>query len=323
MNIGILGCGLIAAELSKTFNAMDDVNCYAVASRDVKKAEAFAAEHGFEKGYGSYEELVSDKEVDLVYVATPHSRHFEDMKLCIEHGKPVVCEKSFTLNAAEAREIAKLSSEKGVYTAEAIWTRYMPSRKLIDEVIAGGEIGEVDMLTANLSYPITDKPRILDPDLAGGALLDVGVYGINFAIMCFGDDIESIDSTVRMTDTGVDGRETITIRYRDGRLANLTHGVFTRGDRKGILYGSKGYAIIENINNPQSITLYDIEDKLIRSIDIPKQISGYEYEFIEAAERIGSKETESISMPLKDTIRVMEIMDQIRAKWGLVYPKEK
>ncbi|MCR5099606.1 MAG: Gfo/Idh/MocA family oxidoreductase [Lachnospiraceae bacterium] len=322
MKIGILGCGRIAELLAGTFNAMPELDCHAVASRSLKKAEEFARNNGFKKGYGSYEELVSDPEVELIYVATPHSRHFEDMKLCIEHKKPVVCEKSFTLNAGEAEEIIRLSEENGVYVAEAIWTRYMPSRKLIDDMIASGIIGEAKMLTANLSYKIDDKERILDPKLAGGALLDVGVYGINFAFMHFGNDYRSIDSSVIMTDTGVDGSESITIHYNDGRMAVLTHGVYARSDRKGIIYGEKGYIIVENINNPQLICAYDDEDNLIKKVDVPAQISGYEYEFLEAIKRIGEGACESLSMPHSQTLFVMRAMDEIRSSWGLKYPKE-
>ncbi len=323
MKIGILGCGGIAAVLSNTFRAMDGVECYAVASRNMEKASAFAKENGYEKAYGSYEELVSDPAVELVYVATPHSRHFEDMKLCVEHGKPVLCEKAFTMNAKEAEEITKLSREKQVYVAEAIWTRYMPSRKMIDEMIASGIIGTPKMLTANLSYVISQKKRIVDPELAGGALLDVGVYGLNFALMHFGNEYEKIESSVMMTDTGVDGQESITIHYQDGKMAVLTHGIYSRSDRKGIIYGDKGYIVVENINNPQSISAYDKEDKLIKTLVVPEQISGYEYEVEEAIKCIQSGAIENDCMPHKESVFVMQVMDSIRKDWGLVYPKEK
>ena len=322
MKIGILGCGSIAATLSKTFREMELVECYAVASRDLEKAKTFAANNGFEKAYGSYEELVSDPAVELVYVATPHSRHYEDMKLCIEHQKPVLCEKSFTINATEAGEIAALSAEKKVYVAEAIWTRYMPSRKIINAVIESGIIGTPRIMTANLSYKIDQNRRLVDPELAGGALLDVGVYGLNFACMHFGYDFEKIESSVQMTDTGVDGQESITIHYKDGRMAVLTHGIYSRSDRKGIIYGDKGYIIVENINNPQSINVYDTDDRLVESHDVPEQISGYEYEVAEAIGQITAGRHESDSMPLSETILMMQIMDVIRTGWGLVYPKE-
>ena len=323
MNIGFIGAGRIANTMASTMARMEDVNLYAVAARDLDRAQAFAAQYGFDRAYGSYEEMLRDPNVELVYIATPHSHHFEHMKLCIEHGKNVLCEKAFTLNAAQARQIAALAKAKGVYVAEAIWTRYMPSRAMIDEVLASGIIGNVTALTATLCYPVAYKERCIRPELAGGALLDVGVYCLNFALMHFGDDIERMDSSVRMTDTGVDGQESITLHYRDGRIAVLTAGILSRSDRKGIFYGDKGYIIVENINNPQSISVYDLTDTLVKKIQVPTQITGYEYQIREAMARIRAGHTEAASMPLDTTIAVMERMDALRKDWGLIYPMEQ
>ncbi len=323
MKIGILGCGVMAETFADTLRQMGEVECCAAASRTLKRAEEFAGKYGFKKAYGSYEELCADPEVELIYIATPHSSHFDNMKLCIRHKKPVLCEKSFTVNAREAEQIREYAEQEQVFVAEAIWTRYMPSRNMIQEIIDSGIIGDISVLTANLSYPISHKERIMRPELAGGALLDIGVYGVNFAMMHFGTDIERIESSVRMTDTGVDAMESITIFFRGGRMAVLTHDIYSRSDRKGIFYGEKGYIIVENINNPQSISVYDTEDRLVRRMDVPIQISGYEYEVLECIDAVRSGEKESTSMPLSDTIKVMEIMDQLRGQWGLVYPRER
>lgn len=323
MKIGVLGTGGIVRSVTPTLQRMKDIECYAIASRTLERAEKAAEEYGYEKAYGNYEELVADPLVELVYVATPHSRHYDDMKLCIAHGKPVICEKSFTMNAKQAKEIRELAKEAGVFVTEAIWPRYMPSRTLIQETIDSGIIGTVSTLTANLSYIISGVKRIQDPELAGGALLDVGVYGINFALMHFGEEIERIESSVQMTETGVDAMESITIFYKNGRMAVLTHGIYGRSDRKGIFYGDKGYIIVENINNPQSVTVYDTEDRLVKQIPVPEQISGYEYQFEECRRCIAEKKTESDSMPLKDSVYMMELMDRLRAQWGLVYPQER
>ena len=323
MKIGVLGTGGIVKSVTPTLKQIENMECYAIASRTMEKAREAAEQYGYSKAYGSYEELVQDPQVELVYIATPHSRHYEDMKLCIKHKKPVLCEKAFTMNAAQAKEIKELANKEGVYVAEAIWTRYMPSRKLIQEVLDSGIIGNVSILTANLSYTISQNYRIVAPELAGGALLDVGVYGLNFAIMHFGKEIERIESSVQFTDTGVDGMESITLFYKDGKMTVLTHGIYGRSDRKGIFYGDKGYIVVENINNPQSISVFDQEDKLIKRIDVPAQISGYEYQFTECMDRITKNETESGSMPLDDSIYVMEVADSIRKQWGLTYPQEK
>ena len=323
MKIGIIGAGHIADVVAPTLVAMEGIECYAVSSRSLDKAQSFAQKHGFRKAYGSYGEMLQDPQVELVYVATPHSHHFEHMMLCIEHGKHILCEKAFTLNAEQARAVKTAAAEKGVYVAEAIWTRYMPSRKVIDEVLASGIIGKPNTLTANLSYIIAHKERIYDPNLAGGALLDIGIYGINFALMHFGTDIERVESSVKMLPTGVDAMETITVFYHDGRMAVLTHSIFCRSDRKGIIHGDNGYMVIENINNPQSLKVYDTSDREIAAYDFTDQISGYEFQFAESAACIAAGKTEADSMPMEDTVYVMEFMDSLRNTWGMVYPQER
>lgn len=323
MKIGIIGAGSIAGKVASALVKLKEIECYAIASRDPKKAEAFANQFGFQKAYDSYEKLVSDPDVELVYIATPHSLHYAHMILCMTHGKGVLCEKAFTLNALQADSIRKYAEENHIFAAEAIWTRYMPSRNLIQQTIQSGIIGTPNTLTANLSYPVAYKQRVMDPALGGGALLDIGVYGLNFALMHFGSDIERIASSVRLADTGVDAMETITLFYRDGRMAVLTHSIYARSDRKGIIHGDKGYIVVENINNPQSISVYDTQDKLIAFQEVPPQINGYEYEFLEAAHAIENGETQSRSMPLAESVAIMELMDSLRKQWGVVFPQER
>ena len=323
MNIGIIGAGRIVNTVVQALMALPQIHCYAIASRDLNRAQEYAQKYCFEKAYGSYEEMLQDPKVELVYIATPHSHHYEHMMLCIEHGKPVVCEKAFTLNAEQARKVQAAAREKGVYVAEAIWPRYMPSRKMINDAIESGMIGKVNTLTANLSYKIDDKERIVTPELAGGALLDIGVYGINFAIMHFGWDVERVESSVKMTEAGVDAMETITIFYKDGRMAVLTHSIYARSDRKGIIHGEKGYIVVENINNPKSVSIFDDNDQLLAHYDVPEQINGYEYEFVEAVDCISAGKIESDSMPLDESVFMMEVMDSLRKSWGMVYPQER
>ena len=323
MKIGILGAGKIAGTVAATLVQMREIECVAVASRSLEKARAFAERFGVKKAYGSYGEMLSDPEVELVYIATPHSHHFEHIMLCLAQGKHVLCEKAFTMNADQASRAAEEAEKRGLYLAEAIWTRYMPSRRIIDNVIASGLIGTPNTLTANLSYVISDVERIYRPELAGGALLDIGVYGLNFALMHFGTDIASIGSAVQMTEEGVDAMESITIFYNDGRMAVLTHSIYARSDRKGIIHGDKGYIVVENINNPQSVSVYDLEDKLVERYEVPEQISGYEYQFREADRCIREGRWQSESMPLSESVYVMDVMDDLRAQWGMVYPQER
>ena len=323
MKIGILGAGNIASIVAPTLVALREIECYAVASRSLEKAQAFADRFGFQKAYGSYDELLSDPEVELVYVATPHSHHYECMKNCIDHGKPVISEKAFTINAEQAKKVVEYSREKGVFVAEAIWPRYMPSRKIIRDIIDSGEIGSVRALTASPFYAISHNQRLTDPNLAGGALLDVGIYGINFALMNFGTDIERIESSVQLTDTGVDGMESITIHFKGGKMAVISAGIYSHSNREGVIYGDKGYIVVESVINPRKVTVYNENNELVRNVEIPEQISGYEYEFLECAASIKANLTETSSMPLRETIRVMELMDGLRREWGVIYPQEK
>lgn len=325
ISIAILGAGSIAAKMAKTLNGMkekdDRFACCAIAARDLDRAKAFAGTHGFAKAYGSYEDMLSDEQVDLIYIATPHSHHYEHIKLCLDHGKHVLCEKAFTVNARQAEEVLTLAREKGLLLAEAIWTRYMPMRQMINEVLASGEIGTPCMLTANLCYKIDHKDRLIRPELAGGALLDVGIYPLNFAVMTFGNDIVSVDSSVQMADTGVDAQESITLHFSDGKMAVLNASIRGIGDRRGVIYGERGFLEITNVNNPQMITVYkDYEP--VKRIPCPKQVTGYEYEVLSCLDAIESGRMECPEMPHAEIIRMMKLMDLIRDQWGLVYPCE-
>lgn len=323
MKLAILGPGRIAHTVAPALVALPEIECYAVASTNLERAQAFAEKFGFQKAYGSYEEMLRDPQVELVYITTPHSHHYEQMMLCLEHGKHVICEKAFTVNAHQAKKVFALAKEKGLYVAEAIWTRYMPSRKIIQAILDSGVIGKLNVVTGNLSYKIDYKERLVDPALAGGALLDVGIYGLNFALMHFGNDIDRVESSVQMTPSGVDGMESITIFFKDGRMAVLNHSMYARSDRKGIFHGDKGYVVVENINNPNAVNVYNDNDELLAHYDVPEQINGYEYEFKEAVRCIAAGKTESDSMSAAESIFVMELMDTLRKQWGLVYPMEK
>ena len=321
-NIGIMGSGNIAGIMAGTINKMKNVRVYAVASRQQVHADVFAGKYGCKKAYGSYADLVADKKVDLIYVATPHSEHYENVKMCLEAGKPVLCEKAFTLNAAQAEELVRIAAEHKVFLAEAMWTRYMPMLTTIREVIGSGIIGEPKTLTANLGYVISDKERLTNRALGGGALLDVGVYTINFALMIFGHNISKIASCCTFTETGVDEQNAICLQYYDGKAANLNSSMVSLSDRQGIIYGTKGFAVVENINNFESIAVYDKQYKKVASYKCPKQISGYEYEVAACIDAIKCGQIECAQMPHSETLRVMRIMDEIRSQWGMKYPCE-
>ena len=326
MKIGILGAGSIARSMAKTLRGMwqqgRPVELYAVASRSLEKAQDFAAREGASRAYGSYEEMVRDDAVDLVYIATPHSHHAEQIRLCVEHGKAVLCEKAFTGNARQAEEVLALAERKGVLVTEAIWTRYMPSRRMIDDVLASGAIGKPQVLMASLGYPVWDKERIARPELAGGALLDLGVYTLNFASMAFGDDVTRMESSVAMMDTGVDHTENITLHYRDGRTACLTSTAMAQTNRQGVICGDKGYLTVDNINNPQVISVYDrtFNGVPVETLHVPQQITGYEYQVEACLRALEAGALECHEMPHSETIHIMRTMDALRAQWGMRYP---
>ncbi len=329
MNVAIIGAGAIARSMCRTVRGMKEkgrpVELYAIASRSQEKADAFAKEEGVLHAYGSYESMLADPAVDLVYIATPHSHHADQMKMCIRAGKAVLCEKAFTPNLHQAEEVLGLAREKGVYVAEALWPRYMPSRWIINDLLAEGVIGEPRMLYSNLCYAIEHKERIMDPALAGGALLDLGVYVLNFASMVFGDDIVRINSTVELMDTGVDRTETITIKYRDGKMAQLMASTAFNSDRRCVIYGTKGFLIVDNVNNPAWVEIYDKDhrDKPMQRISMPEQITGYEYEVEACLRDLQAGNLEPCEMPHEQTKMLLHQMDALRAIWHIKFPFEQ
>lgn len=321
--IGIIGAGWIADKMAKTVAPLTDIENYAVASRDFAKANAFAKTRGFARAYGSYQELVDDPEVDLVYIATPHSHHFEHACLALEAGKPVLCEKAFTANARQADELLNLAHRKGIFITEAIWPRYMPLALKVKSLLDAGTIGKPVQLSATLCYPMMHKERILRPELCGGALLDVGVYCLHFARMYFGGDIERTSSSCLLTDTGMDSYNSMTLYYRDGRVAQLQSSALSRDNRQGIITGTKGYMVIDNVNSPEGIHIYDLDYQLREEYFSPKeQITGYEYEVLASRDAISQGLLESPFISHQETLEVMKMMDAFRAEWGVKYPMD-
>lgn len=313
----------MAQSMAKTLTGMGNcVEKYAFASRDVEKSKLFAKTHGFSKAYGSYEELVQDKKVELIYIASPHSHHYEHIKLCLEHGKHVLCEKPFTVNASQAREVFSLAKEKKLLLTEAIWPRYQPFIKELQKTIASGIIGEVTTVTANLFYSIDMNQRIHDINLAGGALLDVGIYAINFALMCLGNDVEKVTAVCQKFESEVDKQSAVILNYADGKMAVTCSGTQAISDRKGIISGRKGHIIVENINSPESFSVYDSQRKLISEHKAPQSITGYEYEVLASMEAIKKGTLKCADCSHAQSIKLLEIMNEARAQMGIKYPFE-
>ena len=322
MNIAILGAGNIAGIMATTLQPLKDVTCYAVASRDKNRAQVFADKFGFAKAYGSYKDMLEDPDVELVYIATPHSHHYEHIRMCLAHGKHVLCEKAFMLNSKQAEAIFKYAEEKNLLVSEAMWTRFHPMRKKLKEILESEVIGEPTMLTASLGYNVAEKDRIAKPELGGGALLDLGVYTLNFASMVFGNDVDDIISVCTYNDNGMDMHDSITLTYKDGKMAVLNATALAVSDRSGVIYGSKGYIIVDNINNIEGISVYDSDHNEVSYYKRPRQKTGYEYEVEACIKAMAQKLTECPEMPHSESIKMLNFMDFIRKSNDISFPGE-
>ena len=327
MRVGIIGTGWIAEKAAITLNGLSSASkgceAYAVGSRSKEKAEAFAAKWNIKKAYGSYAELIADPDVDLVYIGTPHSHHYDVTKEALLAGKPCLVEKVFMANHRQAKEIVDLARERKVFLAEAIWTRYQPARQMVIDLINSGRIGQPRLVTATLGYSMGEKPRIMRPDLCGGALLDLGVYALNFVRMFFDADIVSMESQCVKSKTGMDLTNAISLVLSDGLLCNLQSSAQCVGDNIGVIAGTDGNLIIDNINNPQQITVNGPDRTYIETLHVPQQITGYEYQFLACRQALIDGLLEPQEMPLDETLYIMELMDGLRRKWDVVYPMDQ
>jgi predicted dehydrogenase len=323
MKVGIIGTGWIAEKAAITLNGLETCEAYAVGSRRKETAEAFAAKWNIAKAYGSYAELIADPDVDLVYIGTPHSHHYDVTREALLAGKPCLVEKAFMANARQTKEIIDLAHERGVFLAEAIWTRYQPAVGIVRKLVADGRIGEPRLITATLGYSMGDKPRIMRPDLCGGALLDLGVYALNFVRMFTDSDIETIDGHCVKSATGMDLTNAITIILKDGILANVQSSAQCVGDNIGVIAGTEGNLIIDNINNPQTITVNGPDRTYVETIRVPQQITGYEYQFLACRQALIDGLKEPREMSHAETLYMMQLMDGLRRKWGVRYPMDE
>ena len=320
--VGIVGAGWIAEKAAITLNGLEGFRPYAIGSRSLEKAQEFADKWGIERAYGSYSEVVDDPDVDLLYVATPHSHHFDITKEALLKGKPCLVEKAFMANKAQAQVIVDLARRNKVFLAEAIWTRYQPAVEMVRNIIRDGRIGTPRLVTATLGYSMGNKERIMRPDLCGGALLDLGVYCLNFVRMFCDAPIVSMDSQCVKSLSGMDLSNAISLVLADGILANVQSSASCVGDNIGVIAGTEGNIIIDNVNNPQRITVNGPDRVFVEEIPVPKQITGYEYQFVACWDAIAAGLLEPPQMPLEETLYIMELMDGLRKEWGVRYPMD-
>lgn len=321
VKVAILGTGTIANKLAKAFSITPNASLHAVASRDIKKAAAFSEKYNIPKAYGSYLDAIKDSEVQLVYIALPHPFHYAMAKESLACGKNVLCEKPLTVNAKEAEALFALAKEKNLFFSEAMWTRFLPSVKTVTEIIKNGKIGTIKEIISSVAHDSRHIHRMTDPLLAGGMLLDCGIYLITSVFLLSGKDFSSISTSATLSDEGVDLHSTTILTYPDGASATMFMAMDKNGDNKITIIGDSGTIEMDVVYNWQNIKLTNAEGAT--SIPIPPQeAGGFEYMTKAVCNAILQGKTHCDELSPQDTLSVMQLMDTIRNCWGLKYPFE-
>jgi predicted dehydrogenase len=324
---GILGCGRIARKFAADLALVQDARLTAVGARQMESARAFANEFPAPHVHGSYEKLVSDPEVDVIYIASPHSHHHEHTLLCLNHGKAVLCEKAFALNSWQAKEMVDLARSKKIFLMEAVWSKFLPQFHKVKELIDAGELGEIQTMHSSFGFiPLPPVPsRLFDPELGGGSLLDIGIYNV-FITLAFMGRPDVVEASMTPADTGIDKQCAMLFKYKNGAMAqlfsSLTANLGTEADIGGtksrIRLTSRFYAPSANIE------LFTGREDSKQVIPVYKEAgSGYQYEARHVGECLRKGLTESPVMTHADSLLIMETLDRIRATAGIHYPADR
>lgn len=324
---GILGTGRIAKQFAADLSHVANSEIKAVGSRAIDTAKSFGDLYDIPNRYDSYQALVDDPDVDVIYVSTPHNLHYENCMQALRAGKHVLCEKAFTVNRRQAEEVINLARDSKLFIMEAMWTRFFPATHRIIELIDSGEIGEVRQIDAHFGFNKEYDPesRLYAPELAGGALLDVGVYVIWAAHFIYKQVPDKITATTHKAQTGVDGQTRMLFEYNDGRASMLSCAVSLQTRQDVFIAGTKGsIRVHRHFWHPDSftVTYNDSANTPERTETHPITASGMNYEAEECVKCIRAGKTESDLLPLQHTLDVMGIMDACREQWGFVYPGE-
>jgi predicted dehydrogenase len=320
---GIMGPGRIAHKFAQSLKCSEAAEMTAVGSRSFERAEKFAKEYGVSRSYGSYADLAADTDVDIIYVATPHPAHFECTMLCLKAGKAVLCEKPFTLNASETKVLIKTARASKLFLMEAMWMRYLPAIVKVRELLTQGAIGETRMVKADFGNRIPWEPsgRLLNPELGGGALLDVGIYPVSFASMVLGASPTKLTGVAYLGETGVDEQFSAVLGYEAGKIATLSGAVRTSLINEARIIGTDGYIRVPDFWRASTLELY--QNGKMEKFELPFRATGYIHEAEEAMYCLREGLTESSVMPLDESLKIMKILDTLRKQWGLKYPQEK
>lgn len=319
---GIIGCGRIAHKFADAIKSVGNARLTACASKELAKANAFKEKYALQYAYDNYDDLVKNSEIDAVYIATTHNFHYENAMLCLNNGKAILVEKSFTINAKQAQDIIDLAGKKGLFVMEAMWTRYLPLSYWVREQIKNGEIGEVCHIEASfgVKFDFDENSRIFNINLAGGGLLDLAIYPLSYVSMVLGYEPITISSVAKIGETGVDEQAAISLLYKNGKTASINYSVHCNYSNTAIIYGTKGKIIVPEYICGKSAKLIK-EDGSILELNDEKD-NGFIYEIKEATNLILNGKKENSALPHKEIIGIMKICDALRESWSFKYPNE-
>ena len=330
LNWAVAATGGIAATVTADIALLEDSVLHAVSSRSAAKAAGFADRFGFTAWYADadggptgFEAMFQDPAVDVVYIATPHAQHYQVARSALEHGKHVLCEKPFTVNAAEAAELTALARERNLFLMEALWTRFLPSANRAWDILASGELGTPAWVQADLGFAAPQDPasRLWDPAAGGGALLDLAVYPLTWALGALGYP-DSVTAAGILNENGVDSQNALTLHYGNGRSAQLTSSLAASGPGSATIACSAGWLRTGggSTPNPRELHVHGPDGERVEIFDPAG--AGYTYQLREVTRCIQQGLTESPTMPLADTLRTMELLDGVRAQLGLHYAND-
>jgi predicted dehydrogenase len=327
LNWGIIGAGIIAKKMAEAIRQTPGVKLLAVASKTPSRAKEFAKENDVPL-HLSYDEIVNHKEIDVIYVATTHNFHFENAKLALEHGKNVLIEKAFTVNAQEATELVRIARQKKLFLMEAIWTRFLPSINLLKAKIDNSEIGDIKQIDISFGgfVPPMFEKRLNDPKLAGGVTLDMGIYPISFACYMLGETPVEIKSMTKFSKLGVDEIANYMFRFPSGCFANIKTSYNLMMKNEAVIYGNKGYIEFPSFQHGERFTVvkHNGTNQISETTEVfePNDINGFVYQVEEVLNLIQNNQLESKIIPLDESVAIMRLMDSMRNEWGLKYPFE-
>lgn len=326
---GVVATGRIAHRVTRDLALLEGAVLQAVSSRSAAAAKDFAGQYGFAASYHDqpaekgYAQLFADPLVDVVYIATPHAQHFEVAKAALEAGKHVLCEKPLTINAREALELTSLAGQQQLFLMEAVWTRFLPATRRALDLIRSGGIGEVRWLQADLGFAAAYDPqdRLWDPAAGGGALLDLTVYPLTWAVSTLGFPA-GVTAAGRLNQDGVDVQNTVTLHYPNGAAAQLISSLQSNSPGTVTVSGTQGWLRTGSpLYNPRSLQ-YSGPDGLVRTEEFPEETEGFIHELREAARCIRAGLRESPLMPWDESVRIMQLLDDVREQLGLRYAND-